>query len=177
MTCSEIAKLPSDFDVFLFASVHEGDGPVLSVLSSLARQNLDPWAEAAKLARLPKAAATKSLASLLATKGGADGTCQTSNSAATRLVALLPSKRKSDIPHPDAIAARNREMARLYTFFTAFIAVTCVALALIAWSSYYNRMVTLSTGAPAGTKAGTAQAAPASSSKAKPKLCSKGQET
>jgi hypothetical protein len=44
----------SEFDDFLYAPIVEGgNGMVLSVLSALARVNVDPWDEAARLARLP----------------------------------------------------------------------------------------------------------------------------
>ncbi len=54
------------FDPFLFAAVgEERNGMLLSVLSALARLDLDPWFEAASLSRLPAAAATQRLTSLL----------------------------------------------------------------------------------------------------------------
>jgi hypothetical protein len=41
----------SDFDAFLFAPVgEERNGMLLSVLSALARLDVDPWQEAARLA-------------------------------------------------------------------------------------------------------------------------------
>jgi hypothetical protein len=80
----------SSFDPFLFAAVgEERNGMLLSVLSALARLDLDPWFEAASLSRLPAAAATERLTSLLSSlpssqlKASAPATIM-------RLVELLP---------------------------------------------------------------------------------------
>ncbi len=62
------SRLLPEFDDFLFASIgEEPSGMLLSVVSALARLDVDPWQEAAKLARLPVEAATQRLASLIAT--------------------------------------------------------------------------------------------------------------
>src|SRR5208283_4791118 len=46
--------LKPEFESFIFASIGEdGNGTPLSVLSGLARLNIDPWLEAAELGRLP----------------------------------------------------------------------------------------------------------------------------
>jgi hypothetical protein len=71
------------FDNFLYAPVDA----TLTVLSALARLNLDPWKEAAALARLPASAAEARLASLIATLPDA---ALDSQAIATRLIALLP---------------------------------------------------------------------------------------
>jgi hypothetical protein len=48
------ALLGPEFDAFLYAPVdEEGNGVLLSVLSALARLDVDPWREAAELARMP----------------------------------------------------------------------------------------------------------------------------
>ena len=54
----------SEFDRFLFAPIgEEKNGMLLSVLSALARLDLDPWREAAELARMPKHTAKQRLTS------------------------------------------------------------------------------------------------------------------
>ncbi len=81
----------SEFDAFLFAPVGEdANGREFSVLSALARVDVDPWLEAASLARLPLQAATEQLASLLARAPG--GLAQNNDPAviARRVIALLP---------------------------------------------------------------------------------------
>jgi hypothetical protein len=86
-----IAKLGSEFDSFLFASIGEERNDMqLSVLSVLARSNVDPWEEAAILARLPEAAATQRLASLIAALPGRATTHPDPRTIAARLIRLLP---------------------------------------------------------------------------------------
>ena len=56
-----------EFDAFLYASLDEdNNGTPLSVLSALARLDVDPWEEAARLAQMPKKAAAGELIFLLA---------------------------------------------------------------------------------------------------------------
>jgi hypothetical protein len=81
----------SEFDAFLFTEIWEDCNHMpLTVLLALARVYVDPWLEAAQLARLSSAAAAKRLASLIDAER--NGPRQTSDPAATavRLVALLP---------------------------------------------------------------------------------------
>ncbi|HUW80105.1 MAG TPA: hypothetical protein VMV54_04310, partial [Acidocella sp.] len=62
-----LSSIPSArYDGFLFAKVaDESNGMQLSVLSALARMNVDPWEEATRLAAMPKALAEKALVSIL----------------------------------------------------------------------------------------------------------------
>ena len=56
----------SEFNTFLFAPIgEEGNGMMLSVASALARLEIDPWEEAARLADLPKEVATTALDHLI----------------------------------------------------------------------------------------------------------------
>jgi hypothetical protein len=68
MTRSSMASvLAPEFDDFLFAPIgEERNGMLLSVISALARLDIDPWQEAANLAQLPGTTATRRLASLIA---------------------------------------------------------------------------------------------------------------
>jgi hypothetical protein len=93
------SRLPCEFDDFLYAPIGEdGDGRVLSVLSALARLDLDPWREAANLARLPGETATERLASLVAKLPDGQSPHREPGSIAVRLIALLPRPPGSDIP-------------------------------------------------------------------------------
>jgi hypothetical protein len=77
------------FDGFLYATLGEDSrGHAVSVLSALARLQLDPWDEAADLADLPRTRAQTRLEGLLARF--ADVPALARDSAARRLVALLP---------------------------------------------------------------------------------------
>ena len=55
MSAVSTARLGSEFEKFLYAAVGEDhNGMPLTVLSALARVDVDPWEEAAKLMQLPK---------------------------------------------------------------------------------------------------------------------------
>ncbi|HEV2551708.1 MAG TPA: hypothetical protein VGU20_30645 [Stellaceae bacterium] len=59
--------LHSELNGFLFATMGtEENGAPLSVLSGLTRLGIDPWIEGARLAKLPKEAAARALAPLIA---------------------------------------------------------------------------------------------------------------
>jgi hypothetical protein len=47
---TQLSPTNTQFDRFLFATLHEHGETPLSVLSALARQNIDAWQEAARLA-------------------------------------------------------------------------------------------------------------------------------
>jgi hypothetical protein len=91
MELSSSSRLSATFNDFLFATVCEerNDMP-LSVVSALARLNLDPWAEAAELSRMPAEGATRRLSLLLA--GVLNDPLNPPDRATitARLVALLP---------------------------------------------------------------------------------------
>ena len=63
MRAASTPYLGSQFDDFLFAPIgEEENGMLLSVVSALARLDLDPWQEAASLTGLPVGTATQRLA-------------------------------------------------------------------------------------------------------------------
>ena len=83
--------LGSEFDNFLYASIgDEPNGPLLSLASALARIGLDPWTEAASLARMPKERAKERLTSLIASLPVGSITSRPPEATAAQLVALLP---------------------------------------------------------------------------------------
>ncbi len=89
---ASVTYLTRQFDDFLFARIDEGtDAAPLSVLSMLARLDVDPWEEAAKLARLPRAAAAKRLAELIAATPSVSLACLNPKTLSDRLLDLLPS--------------------------------------------------------------------------------------
>jgi hypothetical protein len=93
------ASLGSEFDDFLFASIGEDrNGMLLSVVSALARLDIDPWREAAQLARLPGEIAANRLAALIASLP--DGALMRSDpgTIAARLIALLPGQMSGRVP-------------------------------------------------------------------------------
>jgi hypothetical protein len=100
--CSPMtATLSSDFDEFLFASIGEdSSGAPVSVLTVLARLDVDAWEEAATLANMPRESAAHRLATLLASLPDSPAPAESATIAA-RLVALLHRK-KPPPPRPGA---------------------------------------------------------------------------
>lgn len=81
----------SEFNEFLFARVgEEGNGMPLSVVSALARLDLDPWKEAARLSDLPKELAAAALDGLIGRLPAGSWERSDSQKIAARLIELLP---------------------------------------------------------------------------------------
>jgi hypothetical protein len=91
MRSVSVTPLGPEFHEFLYAPIgQDDDGMMLSVLSALARQDVDPWEEAARLARLPKETAVKQLIALLDTPRRRSLASTDASRIAVRLIALLP---------------------------------------------------------------------------------------
>ena len=88
---TELSRPETEYDAFLFASVCETDEMTLSVLSVLARQDVDPWQEADRLARLSRDQAINSLASKIWKSNSERWSPSEASILAVRLVELLPS--------------------------------------------------------------------------------------
>jgi hypothetical protein len=83
--------LGPEYDRFLFAPIGvDRNGMQVSVLSGLARSDLDPWQEAARLAGLPGKSAVERLAALIEALPGKAWAQPEARAVATRLIALLP---------------------------------------------------------------------------------------
>ena len=127
---SSTSALSATFNVFLFATVcEERDGVPLSVISTLARLDLDPWVVAAELARMPAADAAGRLSSLLAGFVDNPPTQPDRATIATRLVGLLPSLAKTEVPsHPQVAggltATQTRAAGILWLAFAASLAIS-----------------------------------------------------
>lgn len=84
---------PPEFEPFLYAFVGEdGRGSPVTVLSVLARLNLDPWAEAADLAALGREAAATRFGTLLSGVREVPALGQTHGPVGRELVRLLPER-------------------------------------------------------------------------------------
>ena len=70
----------------------------LSVLSALARLDIDPWEEAAELSELPRFTAAQRLAALIVQLPGGRWTQADSRTIADRLIELLPRRSSSKMP-------------------------------------------------------------------------------
>jgi hypothetical protein len=81
----------SDLNAFLFADVGtELNGSALTILSVLARLGQDPWAEAARWAKMPKAAAIDSLAQSIGKMPLSSQALAETFATASSLIQLLP---------------------------------------------------------------------------------------
>ena len=91
MSAVTTARLGREYDKFLYASVgDDNNGMPLTVLSALARVDVDPWEEASKLTRLPPGSAATQLASLLGALRHTPVTDLDPARLAAPLIALLP---------------------------------------------------------------------------------------
>lgn len=117
----------SEFDEFLYASMGvESNGMLLSVLSALARLNLDPWDEASRLARLPREAATRFLANLIATQPEGSSARTDPEMHAKRLSALLPHSVTSNSHSADPISTApvdNRSQLVRYMVYSILLTI------------------------------------------------------
>lgn len=120
------ARLGSEFERFLYAPIgQDNNGMPLSVLSALARQDVDPWDEAARLALLPEEKAVTQLVSLLGAFPHAPLACPDPASTATRLITLLP--RPRDQVHPslnlfvEAVAEKHPVFVSNLLFVLAYM--------------------------------------------------------
>ncbi|WP_428534538.1 hypothetical protein [Rhodopila sp.] len=86
----------SGLNEFLFAEVgSEINGTPLTILSVLARLGKDPWAEAARLARLPKSSTIDDLANSISKMPLCPQALMDARGTAARLILLLPSQVQS----------------------------------------------------------------------------------
>jgi len=118
---SPFALPASEFNAFLFASIGEDDhGRPLSVVSALARLDIDPWQEAARLSGLPQGHAAATLDGLIQRLHPAGHWDQSeTRRIAASLIELLP--RPGAGVRPVEMNSRKRQKA-------SPIAVVCLLL-------------------------------------------------
>ena len=127
MTTAPLSVPGSEFNDFLFAPIGEDrNGMLVSVLSGLARADVDPWQEAAKLAQLPGETATRELAALIGALPDRAASFQDPRTIATRLIALLPRALASNgepqqAPPHGAWAVMNSRPWWIYVGFMCFV--------------------------------------------------------
>jgi hypothetical protein len=135
MTHAALAPLIGpEFDQFLGASIGEDrNGTGLSVLSALARLDVDPWQEAASLARMSREAAAGRLTALIDALPYEPARAVPSKTIAADLVALLPRASKSSVQSPDSkLAVAGPRQAQIRIVLCALIALIVIVLALSA---------------------------------------------
>ena len=135
MTHAPLAPLiGAEFDKFLGAPIGEGrNGTPLSVLSALARLNVDPWQEAASLARMPTDAAATRLTALIVALPDAPTKDVPATTIAADLVTLLPKAARFTVGPSDGVfAAVGPQRAQIRFALGALALVAMIALALSA---------------------------------------------
>jgi len=151
-------NVTSRYDDFLFAGMwDEPRGMRLSVLSGLARMNLDPWDEAARLAALPTSEAEGTLVSTLNLLPGHPPKSSETEILASRLVALLPKAAEATTAKVASAVEGHQPPA---TFWFVWLCITIAMLLLSA----HQHATTRST----GDSGSASNAAPGASVGAKP---------
>jgi hypothetical protein len=145
------AKLNPTFNDFLFATVcEERNAMPLSVISALARLDLDPWAEAAELARMPAEGAAQRLTSMLTSVVEVPPAQPDRATVSARLVALLPTAEPRDVPYGGQRAGA--------LVFPHSRAISIMCLACLASMAVSLLLANLAPGASASGAAPTPQA-------------------
>jgi hypothetical protein len=154
------SHLPLEYEAFLYASIEDDTAEMpLSVLSALARLDVDPWAEAAALAALPRGNATRRLVHLMAQLSDTPSARRDLEELSARLVALLP----------DHGGARCHELAdalltpKTHALRIGFLAGCLLGMQWVA-TSCQSPMSRLSNSPPAATSS-SQQTPPGGSSK------------
>ena len=120
----------SEFDEFLGASIGEDrNGTGLSVLSALARLDVDPWKEATSLARMPSTAAVIRLTELIDALPHEPAIAIPSKMSAADLVALLPKGKTPNVRPSDSIFAatglRETQVLIALSAFAVMMLIVC----------------------------------------------------
>jgi len=129
-SAAQVAPHRPEFDRFLFTLIGEDqNGLPLSVVSFLARMNLDPWQEAGTLADLPAEAAARRLACSLDTLTDPVLRRDITETLILRLLAQLPRRVTGAVKAPVAgvhVVAAQGPGTRIQTII--FIASTLVLI-------------------------------------------------
>jgi hypothetical protein len=149
------------FDDFLYAPVgDERNGMVLTVLSALARMDLDPWREAARLAEMSTEAATGKMRLLIAALPEEASAHANADAIATRLIALLPPRKPNSGRTSTSIVIGGPGGLVVYR-----VVVFLILMALLLGPQYLIR----SAQSPAQTDSAQRRAAPVAISSSNPR--------
>jgi hypothetical protein len=123
-----------EFDEFLCAPIGaDRNGTMLSVLSALARLDVDPWQEATSLARMPREAAAMRLSALIDALPPEPASAVPSMTSAADLVALLPKGKTTNVRSSDnAFAATGLREQQIVVAFGAFAIMMLIVFAISA---------------------------------------------
>ncbi|GAA6162550.1 hypothetical protein NBRC116590_02540 [Pelagimonas sp. KU-00592-HH] len=120
----------SDYDAFLFAELGEDrTGAAVTVLSALARLDLEPWTEARELARLAREDAQVRLTTHFEAITDIPALALASEGRAAKLVLLLPKRAPLRVSKPCESGAKNSP--KISFSWTTVALVGAVILALV----------------------------------------------
>jgi hypothetical protein len=122
-----------EFDEFLCAPIGgDRDGTGLSVLSALARLNVDPWQEATSLALMPREAAVVRLTALIDALPN-EGIIGISTTIAADLLALLPRDNSVNVRSSVSLFARaSPRKTQILMALSALAIMTLIVFAISA---------------------------------------------
>lgn len=124
------SRLSDQFNAFLRSALwQDRDETPLSVLSALARLDVDPWEEAAHLAALPEPSASAKLAAMLSNLPGGPSIRRDLDVICVRCVSLLSCPAG---PERASVAAPVDPRARSGAFFFLVLGSWMLAVALMA---------------------------------------------
>ena len=122
----------SDYDAFLFAELGEDrSGAAVTVLSALARLDLEPWTEARELARLGREGAQVRLTTHFEAITDIPALALASEGRAAKLVSLLPKSAPLRVPNP-LEAGRNKSPKISISWTT----MALVGVVVLTWFYY-----------------------------------------
>ena len=129
------ATLRKDFDDFLFAPVGQDfDGTPLTLATGLARLGLDPWEEAAELAKLAQEPAMQRLASRLETMPNRPSSAEDTVKVTMRLIALLHRRVPRESPLPEAPLPTTAPSPRKRVNVAIYWLVGVIFMLLAQWA-------------------------------------------
>jgi hypothetical protein len=134
--------LGTEFNAFLFEQIGaDSRGRPVTVVSALARLDMDPWAEADRLSRLPGPIAARSVSMVLSRLPEIAMGATERQLSAVRLVRLLPKQLLgSQVKNPFVRADTPRLLPRAVSA-GLFCAVAVFLLGQILWQSHQAALV------------------------------------
>jgi hypothetical protein len=161
---ARVPDLGQEYNAFLYATIGvDANGSAVSVLSAMARLNLDPWQESKALAQLSTSAAARRLASLIAAVPGGPSSRDEAARGIDRLVKLLPARTsallpviepRKFLPNVEILAQPRTALYVLFALIALFLVVRWFG-ANQALPSPQQAGTVSQTAQPAGDSAGT----------------------